>query len=503
MLSPDSPSRRLSACPFCRVPVTSTQLISSRAAILVAAVLMASSCGGVDDGSARKDPVDLSSFEETSEAEVAIDVGQRHQTLEGFGAAVGWYGGFLAYHPNRDEVNELLFADMGADIVRMRNTFGREEWEWEAPAMVAIADGAEQALGRPLKIQMSSWSPPAELKDNRAERCDNVCQFNGEDCVDAVCTLTKNDDGEFVYDEFAQYWRESLEAYAAVGIRPDWISIQNEPDFLPNGWEGCRFEPEETDQYPSYAQAVEQVHDALLEMDDVPKLLGPETLGVHGNRVLRYTSGMNMSHLYGVAHHLYEENARPDSFLPWFEEIDERHGDLPLFQTEFSGGDMFDTAWLIHNSLSVANAVAYVYWELIWNYAGPDDAKGLISLENPGQSEEWETARGYAVQPDFHALRHFARYTDPGHVRVATSSTQSTVRASAFISPEEDALTVVLLNVGEKDKRIELDIAGFDGGDVVGFSSHDEDYWEELARPQLDSLEIPARGIVTLVIDSR
>ncbi len=54
----------------------------------------------------------------------------------------------------------------------------------------------------------------------------------------------------------------------------------------------------------------------------------------------------------------------------------------PLWQTEFQtdedkgidGG--FETAWLIHLSLAEEGVVAFLYWNLVWNFPG-----GLVSVE--------------------------------------------------------------------------------------------------------------------------
>jgi hypothetical protein len=62
-----------------------------------------------------------------------------------------------------------------------------------------------------------------------------------EDCAgDRDCTLAK-ENGRFVYEKFADFWRDSLVHYAQLGIVPDWVSIENEPSFIPLSWEGCKF----------------------------------------------------------------------------------------------------------------------------------------------------------------------------------------------------------------------------------------------------------------------
>ena len=38
-----------------------------------------------------------------------------------------------------------------------------------------------------------------------------------------------------MYPKYAEYWRASLVAYADREVVPDYISIQNEPDFVTDG----------------------------------------------------------------------------------------------------------------------------------------------------------------------------------------------------------------------------------------------------------------------------
>ena len=113
--------------------------------------------------------------------------------------------------------------------------------------------------------------------------------------------------------------------------------------------------------------------------------------------------------------------------------------------TEYSpdAPTMFDTAWLINNALTVENVSAYIYWELVWNNSTPPT--GLVTIgESTGDAP-------YTINDIYYALKHFARWTDPGWVRVDTTSTVSAVRASAFASPDGSSLTLVLLNTGGQD----------------------------------------------------
>ena len=182
--------------------------------------------------------------------------------------------------------------------------------------------------------------------------------------------------------------------YATLGILPDYITLENELSFIPPSWEGCKFDPTESAQYPGFDRALAVVHARLAGMAHRPRLLAPEVLGIHWGLLQKYLDRMDLNLVDGVAHHLYERgpdniwdwrNPGPDSF------VDEMRAaaaatNKPLYQTEFQtdedkgidGG--FETAWLIHHSLVEEGVVAFLYWDLIWTGRG-----GLVSI-NDGAS---------------------------------------------------------------------------------------------------------------------
>ena len=86
--------------------------------------------------------------------------------------------------------------------------------------------------------------------------------------------------GGFAYNEFAQYWYDSLLSYRSNGVSPTWISIQNEPDFEA-GYDSCVLRPTEGvvngTNYASYAKALDAVSLKLTNLVAPPKLLGAGT----------------------------------------------------------------------------------------------------------------------------------------------------------------------------------------------------------------------------------
>jgi O-glycosyl hydrolase len=107
-------------------------------------------------------------------------------------------------------------------------------------------------------------------------------------------------------------------------------------------------------------------------------------------------------------------------------------------------------------------------------------------------------------------MRHFARYTDPGFVRVdAQPSDAQNIRASAYFSPDSSQLTVVLLNVGAFDAQLTLSITQ----DFVASSSEIyrtifrtgdagvSETWTALGGLELNQpLALPSRSVATVVL---
>jgi glucuronoarabinoxylan endo-1,4-beta-xylanase len=435
-------------------------------------------------------------------AVVTLKPSERHQTLVGFGASVAWFQDKLVPTPP-DGAYQLLFPDLGLDILRLRNRHGRvvKREDGNVAQDVEIYRRATAALGHPPKVLLSSWSPPATLKANRAEDCHG----------NADCTLAK-ESGRFVYEKFAAWWRESVGSYQAQGLSPDWISIENEPSFIPPTWEGCRFDPTETAQYPGYDRALVAVHDALATLPRPPAMLGPEVLGIHWGLLEKYVRPMNLDLVAGIAHHIYEKgpdnvwdylDPGPDSFIDEMQAAAKLAGSKPLFQTEFGteGDDRtlggFETALLMHHSLVEEGVVAFLWWDLYWVHGG-----GLVDIDR----------RPLVPRDQYYSVRHYARFTDPGDVRVgATSDAPDKIRASAFRSAASDRLTAIIINSGDQtaDVRIDAGGPGPAGGAASAIyrtvyrPSASAERWQELgALPASGIVQLPGRSIATVVWSS-
>jgi glucuronoarabinoxylan endo-1,4-beta-xylanase len=419
---------------------------------------------------------------------VTIDPGTTYQTLEGFGAAIAWYGSWLTDHPNKAELYKILFQDLGLDIIRFRNTYGSRNGESFAPIEAAVLAGAKNALGHDLKVLISSWTPPSDLKLNGTLNGGTLAKINGS----------------FPYDDFAQYWYDSLVAYKEKGIVPDYISIQNEPDYENSGWETCIFKPAETTDYPGYGTALDAVYNKLQILENVPKIIGPEACGLNES-LGQYTDNMDLSQVYGIAHHLYNggssDNSDPDAFITNMCKYKSLYGDKPLFQTEFDYGTPLNTGILMINALVEEGVSGYFYWDLIWS----NSQRPLVKLENAYNTSEWTTTEGYIITDWYYVFEQFSKFTDPGFTRVAATSDSSTIRTTAFVSEDQEQLTVILINNGSTESTVALDLGGYTAGSSAIYRTIPDgaEKCSEIGSLGAgNTVSLPAQSIATVVIST-
>ncbi len=409
-----------------------------------------------------------------------IDINKRYQKIEGLGASGAFRTVEFVQNKHKAELYKLLFKELGIDIFRIRNTYDINQPDFDST--VEIANGGKAVLGGNLKIMISSWTPPAKLKGNGS-------LIGG--------TLAKKN-GKFVYDEFAQWWADSLAAYAKAGVKADYITIQNEPDWQAP-YDSCVFDPIEDTNRASYGTALETVWQKLnTEMGAaMPKLLDPETMGF--SHIESYISKLNTSRIYGYAHHLYDCSGcaeNPDRYIPKmirFRKFISQYGDKPVFQTEFEDDPntwtgAMNTAVLVHNSLTVENVASYLYWDLFWS-----SESGLVSVDDPNS---------YTIKPVYYAFKQFSAFTGSDWQRVEASTDNPGLRTSAYISPDNRKLTAVIINTtAETNITLKISFKGFpvSKGEVYR-SSEDEKCIHIGSFKAGKQLKLPANSITTLAL---
>jgi glucuronoarabinoxylan endo-1,4-beta-xylanase len=407
-----------------------------------------------------------------------VNVSTRYQTLEGFGAAGAWYEGWLTDHPNSETLYNLIFDELGLDIYRVRNTYDYDSG-YMSRTQTIVTEGLRRNPN--LKILISSWSPPTYLKSTG--RLDEGTLIGGPSNYD--------------YDGYAQWWADSITAWSGYGVDADYISIQNEPDW--DGNDRCLLDPTENSSHAGYDQAFEAVYNEMHSRfgSSMPKMVGPETISFTGAGA--YINAMiDQSHAYGYAHHLYgPSNADdPDGYISGMTSFAASYGYKPLFETEFSKlespgaiyfSDAMNLAILMHNALTVEGVVSYLYWDLYWAEPGC-----LISF--PGYGDP-----GYTINPVYYAFKHYAKLTDPGWQRVYATEDSADLRMSAYISPDNSRLTIVVINTSTGSTNLTLAIDDFSSDTSEVYQSTEAESWADLGAYN-PSMTLPAESITTIAL---
>jgi len=436
---------------------------------------------------------------------LVIDTQTRYQTIDGFGGAFTWYGDRLANAQKSEEGYDAFFTDAKMSIVRFKNEYDYSV-AGKASNATAMATNYKEArdraaqYGEKITVLMSCWSPPAYLKSDNA--------------IDTgYGTLKKDENGNYMYKEYADWWVESLEYYMSKGIVIDFVSIQNEVDFSPSSYEGCRFAPFETDEYAGYAEAFIAVYDAFQEAfgADAPILIGPETMSCSPADMISYVTPIvenRPESLGGLAYHLYvggtsDENTntvKVSSYLSSFTGLETYFPDTKKWQTEFWVGQGLETAELIWSSLNNAEMNAYIYWSAIWADSTPDrfDSADLMEINNSG---EWRLTAKY------YALRHYSEFIRPGYQRIAATNDQPKIKYTVCANDNNTKLAAVLVNSTDFDVAYHisgdnytiLDSAVYQS--VYNGAGVEEDMYKSLGELGVDGLVVvPAHSVTTVDI---
>lgn len=419
---------------------------------------------------------------------VEVQVEEEHQTITGFGASLAFYEGWLTAHPNRAEIYDVIFKELSLDILRVRNTFGYDGTMINRVKQFATA--AENSLGHPIDIMVSSWGPPGYLKSNNDKSNGGTLRY-----------IVNSGKVEFDYAGFANWWNASLDNYNANGIYPKYISIQNEPDFKAD-WESCLLRPSEvissTDTIAGYNKALNAVYDTVQQRENKPLFLGPECVGIGYNNVENYINALDLSKLYGIAHHLYhgaESGTVPDDPFTSsnYKKVGNFHPEVPHFQTEYSRTSWFPLAAMIFQSLVEENVTAWLYWDLVWSEGG------LVNLHFPWDRSRWTNSVGYNRTKDFYVFKHYSAFIHPGWKRIGTSGTNELLKTAAFISTTGDSAAFVAVNRSATDSlKVKIQIPGFSIEEATAFSTTEENNFVASDYLNDTMLVLPPRSINTV-----
>ena len=443
-------------------------------------------------------------------ASVTVNPASTAQKVTGFGGASVYYQSWIKNLPTADQeaLFDTAFTGLNISLLRIGNWYQDEDIS-KVQDDIDIVKAAKKRLGDHMKIQMSSWSAPAKLKPSNS--------MNGQDGHSKSDKTLKKANGDaygaYAYTDFANWWKKSLEAYKAAGISPDYVSIQNEPD-MEATYEETLFEPTETNEIAGYKEALNAVYDAVKGQT---KLIGPEPLGIGYSNFEKYAKELDANKLDGYSYHLYHAGDQndnsgnnylnPENFRKPMKAIADVYGkgDKPIIMTEFCPmldepreKDMLGLAQIMQIGFTDGRLSGYIAWQLFWGYhsqmIGVCPGAGW-DLDGSGKYVCDDT--GFKIFPEYHAMRHFSKFVNPGASVIATSTTEANLKTVAFLSANSDSITTVLINTGST--AIQLDNPGITGYGLITAVQSKENGLKSKNISVATCTVLPARSITTLV----
>jgi len=408
--------------------------------------------------------------------------------MVGFGGALTWYSDRVISSSKKTEIADLIFNDLGTDIVRLKTWYYPDNYP-TATSTTSMSDDNSKAMwdvtnqlhelakakNSNIKILLSSWGPPAGLKSNNNTRQGTL----------------KKDGSNFMYDAYATYWENTLNN---LPFNPEYISIQNEPTYTNPGWTTCRWGVTESADYPSYITAFDKVYEKIQSRTNRPIMIGPEsqditTFGAFAEAL------KNKPHAGMLAYHPYNVNgstaaSQIESGLKSIGSFNTK----PNILTEFSDNlGWFNTALFIHKTLVHANSSGYIYWKLVWAQPASGEDAGLVSINASGN---------YTLTPFYYVLKHYAKHIDAGYKRVAVTSTNENLDISGFINPAQTKITLIVINNTNSSEDMELEVGGKTISAISAQQSKEGEFFKTLTgTTATGSIKFPSKTITTVVLD--
>lgn len=377
--------------------------------------------------------------------QLLVDTSRRFQTIEGFGgafteaAATVWQGlgpaardellhdyfdpqGGHGYTLCRVHMNSCDFALGNYAHVETPDDFALASFsiERDRRALLPFVQAALRTAGRPIKLLVSPWSPPAWMKTNG--------EMNHGGRLRPECRAA-----------WAQCFVRFIRAYEAEGV-PVWaVSVQNEP-MAHQRWDSCLYSAEEERDFvrdhlgPALHDAG-LAHVRIVIWDHNRDLMVERASVVYGDaQAAKYVWGTGF-HWYGDDHFDHVQlvhDAWPDKQL--------------LFTEGCQEGGPHTGSWEVgeryaRNLINDLNrwTVGWIDWNLLLDErGGPNHVGNFCSAPVLA-----DTASGTLMhQSSYWVLGHFARFVKPGARRVLCASPRHEIEATAFANPDGSRVAV-------------------------------------------------------------
>ena len=433
-----------------------------------------------------------------------INMDKTYQTIDGFGASYTWYSDWMVQIDMRDTGYDWIFNEAEFNILRFRDQHGLSGDEKNEPLKgypnyTAYYNAAVERGIDPI-VLVTSWG--------QYDRTLPFVQYI-ENSSNGYCyyTLAKDKNGNYMYDELAEFCVQSIQYFFDAGIPVHYFSISNEIELQERHTDengnaraeaGFFFGFEETDDRCAYWKAHLAVYKAFKKAfgDDAPSIIGAETMAGENYYLKGYLDPLiaeDPDCFEVVAHHLYGTSLSERNFAKIYNE----YSNYRLWQTEWYCNDYFTLAEVIVDELVNENLNAFLYWNGVWP---KDDGNCLIEISDWHWSAEWPHIATVTRMPAHYIMTHFSKFIKNGYLRVDVSEGLAS-KIGAFKSPEGDKLVVVAANNTGNDEILNIvQENNVISSSVYQSTESDSTYMKSLGS-FADGMTLPAGSMTTIVFD--
>jgi len=124
-----------------------------------------------------------------------------------------------------------------------------------------------------------------------------------------------------------------------------------------------------------------------------------------------------------------------------------------------------------------------------------------VTIEFPWDKGQWTTPGGYIIDDKYYVLKQYAKFIRPGYTRVDASANSDDIKISAYISPDNKSISVVLLNTSSNSQTVALDFNNFTASSSEIYRTSENEKAEFIGSLNgNNTLVLPAKSIATVII---
>ncbi|MCH7412499.1 xylanase [Belliella sp. R4-6] len=492
---------------------------------------------------------DQKNDEQKNISSIQIDPETIYQEIDHFGASDAWSGQFVGNWPEAKKaaIADLLFSQE-LDSQGKPKGIGLSLWRFNLGAGSA-EQGAESGIGDSWRRAPSFMDAEGDFKVERQAAQVWFARAAQERSVNHLLTflnsppvwLTRNgkayasnaNESNLAaenYEAFAEYMAASIRGMEQEGLKVDYISPVNEPqwDWIDGGQEGTPFW---NNEIAGIVKALDRKLEEkgldtkidVAEAGQIEYLYEEHNRPGRSNQIYDFFNEASDNYIGALKH--VSQNISGHSYFttsPFQQAVSKRMqlsqalgsaSNLKFWMSEYcilgdndgeiqgNGKDLgmspaLYMARVIHNDLAVAQASAWHWWIAISPY---DYKDGLVYISKTEADGTYESSKM------LWALGNYSRFIRPGFqridVKIDGESTQNqNLLCSAYKDPNSGEIVIVAINSSVNDVKLDLKNSQLGATmDLTGYLTDQENDLKPMDLVNGEHIVIPARSVITLI----